>query len=184
MKKIFLSFMLLFCLVLAGCGDADQPGLSGDKENMMLGELPEGYEVGDTAADFQIELLNGDFVKLSDYRERYVILNYWYIGCSRCKGELPAFKKLQKKYGDSLVILAVNYGDDKVDIQEFMDEKGYDFKVGVDPKYKIEFPGDGIPYTLIIDTEGVIRAVIPWAHSDSEVMFELYDTNLEDIVNN
>ena len=51
-------------------------------------------------------------VKLSDYRGKAVLLNFWATWCSPCKVEMPWFVELQKKYGnDGLVILGVAMDD-------------------------------------------------------------------------
>lgn len=60
------------------------------------------------AADFQLRTLEGKPVRLSDFRGKVVLMNFWTTWCSACVGEMPALVALQKKHGDKLVILGVS----------------------------------------------------------------------------
>lgn len=61
-----------------------------------------------TAPDFQLRTLEGKPVRLSDFRGKVVLMNFWTTWCSACLGEIPALVALQKKHGDTLVILGVS----------------------------------------------------------------------------
>jgi thiol-disulfide isomerase/thioredoxin len=60
------------------------------------------------AADFQLHTLEGKPVRLSDYRGKVVLMNFWTTWCTACVGEMPALVALQKKHSDRLVILGVS----------------------------------------------------------------------------
>lgn len=60
------------------------------------------------AADFQLHALDGQPVRLSDFRGKVVLMNFWTTWCSACVGEMPALVALQKKHGDKLVIIGVS----------------------------------------------------------------------------
>lgn len=60
------------------------------------------------AADFQLRTLEGKPVRLSDFRGKVVLMNFWTTWCTACVGEMPALVALQKKRGDKLVILGVS----------------------------------------------------------------------------
>lgn len=60
------------------------------------------------AADFQLHTLEGKPVRLSDFRGKVVLMNFWTTWCSACVGEMPALVALQKKHGDKLVIIGVS----------------------------------------------------------------------------
>ena len=55
---------------------------------------------GQLAPDFELASLDGKNVKLSDYRGKAVLLNFWATWCEPCKIEMPWFVNLQKKYGE------------------------------------------------------------------------------------
>jgi thiol-disulfide isomerase/thioredoxin len=60
------------------------------------------------AADFQLRTLDDKRVRLSDYRGKVVLINFWTTWCTACIGEMPALIALQKRHGDKLVILGVS----------------------------------------------------------------------------
>ncbi len=83
------------------------------------------------APDFELTTLDGNRVKLSDYRGKAVLLNFWATWCSPCKVEMPWFVDMQKHYGnDGLVILGVAMDDsDTPKIAQFASEMGVNYPV-------------------------------------------------------
>jgi thiol-disulfide isomerase/thioredoxin len=64
------------------------------------------------APDFSLQSLDGKTVRLSDFRGKAVLLNFWATWCEPCKIEMPWFVELQKKYGpDGLQIVGVAMDD-------------------------------------------------------------------------
>lgn len=49
------------------------------------------------AAEFELRTLEGKTVRLSDFRGKMVLMNFWTTWCSACVGEMPALVALQKK---------------------------------------------------------------------------------------
>ena len=60
------------------------------------------------AAEFELRTLEGKTVRLSDFRGKVVLMNFWTTWCSACVGEMPALVALQKKHSDKLVIIGVS----------------------------------------------------------------------------
>ncbi len=59
------------------------------------------------APEWRLKDLDGKPVKLSDFKGKVVILNFWAIWCPPCRKEIPTFVSLQKQYGEKgLVMLA------------------------------------------------------------------------------
>jgi thiol-disulfide isomerase/thioredoxin len=99
-------------------------------------------------------------VKLSDYRGKVVLLNFWYPYCGPCRGEFPELQKVSEKYGpDRFVILAVNVHPEEDDyVLPYMKGKKWGF---VPLRGNVEFAekelgANGYPTNLLIDTEGRI----------------------------
>jgi peroxiredoxin len=120
----------------------------------------EGTEIGDTAPDFELVSTNEEKVKLSDYRGKKVMLNFWATWCPPCREEIPA---MQNFYDEKeIVILAVNLTQTeakKQDVVDFMEKHRVTFPVLLDEasdvsnKYRIQ----PIPTTYMIDSQGKIR---------------------------
>jgi thiol-disulfide isomerase/thioredoxin len=85
---------------------------------------------GVQAPDFTLLTLDGNKVKLSDYRGKAVLLNFWATWCPPCKVEMPWFEELQKQYGkDGLVVLGVAMDDSEpATIAKFASELGVNIK--------------------------------------------------------
>ncbi len=115
---------------------------------------------GMPAPNFELATLDGKVVKLSDYRGKAVLLNFWATWCSPCKVEMPWFVDLQNKYGnDGLVILGVAMDDsDTPAIAKFANKMGVNYPVllgtnEVSEEYgNVEF----LPTSFYIDREGKI----------------------------
>lgn len=177
-KRITVIFMaVILLLAFSACGEAEE------SKNQMFGEIPDEYKAGDIPVDFEVELLDGETVRLSDFKGKVVLLNFWFITCRPCVAELPAFEMLQEEFADDLVVLAVNSRDRRAEVEEFIREKGYTFDVGVDRNGIIEYPLRLAPYTLIIDREGVISSVRMGAYEDdAQPMYEEYKPEIEMLV--
>ena len=133
---------------------------------------------GDVAPDFTMNLVGGGTFTLSDYDDEIVLLNFFATWCGPCVGEMPAFEML-KEDGDA-VIVSVNCGESKKDVNDFVDDNGYTYMIGYDTDYVIEeyYPTDGIPYTLVIN-KGIIEKIFIGAYGADE-MYEEYSEAIAD----
>nr|WP_295973653.1 redoxin domain-containing protein [uncultured Bacillus sp.] len=116
-----------------------------------------GLKIGVKAPDFELESLTGEKVKLSDYRGKKVILNFWATWCSPCKKEMPAMEKFYQRAGDDVEILAVNI-DPQYNVKGFTEDMGITFPVLLDKKDKVNstYSVLTIPTTYFINEEGII----------------------------
>ena len=88
-----------------------------------------GQLIGRTAPDFELQSLEGNHVKLSDFRGKAVLLIFWATYCGPCKIEMPWFVELQKQYGpQGFQILGVAMDDaSNEDIAKFAKEIGVNY---------------------------------------------------------
>lgn len=158
MRGLFIFFAVF---LLAGCGKSgegqEQQNQQDQKEQTVFKEL----SAGDTAPDFTAETAGGDSFTLSEQSGKVVLLNFWATWCGPCVGEMPAFEKLDKEYGEELAILAVNCEEDKETVNQFISDNGYHFPIAYDLEGKIaeQYPCDGIPYTLVIGKDGTVKNI-------------------------
>jgi len=61
--------------------------------------------------DFLIKDLDGKDVKLSSYKGKVVLLNFWATWCGPCKAEIPGFVELQEKYKKDLIVVGYSVDD-------------------------------------------------------------------------
>ena len=113
---------------------------------------------GKVAPDFELTSLDGKRVKLSDFRGKAVLLNFWATWCSPCKVEMPWFVDLQKKYGnDGLVVVGVAMDDtDTPKIAEFASQMGVNYPVllGTDKVSDDYGNVQFLPTSFYIDRDG------------------------------
>ena len=115
---------------------------------------------GLAAPDFTLESLEGKTVRLSDFRGKGVLLNFWATWCQPCKIEMPWFAELQKQYGpQGLQIVGVAMDDaSPKEIGEFAHDLGVNYPILVGK----ESVGDAyggvqfLPATFYIGRDGKV----------------------------
>ena len=95
MKRNALVFVALLVAILAMLASGKYLDRTRKHGPMKL----VGDVQGVPAPDFTLPSLDGRKVKLSDYRGKAVLLNFWATWCPPCKVEMPWFADLQKQYG-------------------------------------------------------------------------------------
>lgn len=106
--------------------------------------------------------LDGKEFNLETLRGKYVLIDFWGTWCGPCVAEMPKVKEYKEKYKDELVILAINSGDTKQKIIDFIKPKGYDWmqlmskRGDGEDNFVSKFNINGFPTKFIIDPEGKI----------------------------
>ncbi len=124
------------------------------------------------ASDFSLQDMNGKAVRLSDYKGKVVLLEFWAAWCPPCRASVPGLEKLHKAYKDKgLVLLAVSMDEGGWDeVRSFIAESGITYTVlkgteDVAIKYQVR----SIPLMLILNKEGKIAKRYLGMGSDEEL---------------
>jgi cytochrome c biogenesis protein CcmG/thiol:disulfide interchange protein DsbE len=124
---------------------------------------PVACDVGAKPANLSYTLkdMNGNDVRLSDFKGKVILLDFWATWCGPCKIEIPAFVELQNKYGkDGLVVLGFSVDDPLEKLKPFADQFkiNYPVLVGKDRDEVQDAYGPiwGIPTTVLIGRDGRI----------------------------
>lgn len=125
-------------------------------------EIKIGLEKGNLAPDFELTTLDGRKVKLSDYRGKKVILNFWATWCPPCRAEIPDMDKFYSSYKDKdIVILGVNLTkaeQDQTSVKSFIKEYRVTYPIPLDKESLVAemYQVSAIPTSYIIDPQGTI----------------------------
>jgi cytochrome c biogenesis protein CcmG/thiol:disulfide interchange protein DsbE len=136
---------------------------------------------GKTAENIPLEI-NGKAEKLSDYRGKVVVLNFWATWCPPCVEETPSLIELNKRLASrNGVVLGVSVDDDAAAYQKFIADHGVNFPTSRDAskKYAQDYGTVMYPETYIIDRHGKIaRKVIGPQDWNSAEMVSYFDALL------
>ena len=140
----------------------------------------ETEEKGSEAPDFTVYDLEGNAYKLSDFRGKPVLLNFWASWCGPCQMEMPDFQKFYETHGDKVNFVIVNLTDGQQETVEsasaFIAEKGYTFPVYYDTDIDaaMKYGVSAVPVSYFIDAEGYFVA---WAQGamDAQMLQQAMD---------
>src|SRR5699024_9036293 len=121
-----------------------------------------GLEKGDFAPDFELETLDGDSAKLSDYEGERVIVNFWATWCPPCRAEIPDLKKLYDKHDVTILALNMTQSEENLKkVTDFVDEFDMDFPVLKDTTGEVSMNYEIVAYptSYYIDSDGRIQFV-------------------------
>lgn len=158
--RTLLPIILIVVVLVSGCGSSTPTSTTA---------VSEGINIGDRAIDFQLQTLDGKTVKLSDFRGKPVLLNFWTTWCPPCRFEVPFLQQINDSYAaKGLVMLAVDVGENSTIIKNFMTSLNVSLTVPMDTDGKVAkaYSITTIPRTFFIDKNGIIRQIIPGAFPD------------------
>ena len=170
--KLFI-WILAFAVIIVGASVLYNR-LSGEVELGGIATTPQVVEdptgeteaQGSEAPDFTVYDLEGNAHKLSDFRGKPVLLNFWASWCGPCQMEMPDFQKYYESHGDKVNFVIVNLTDGRQETVEsasaFIEEKGYTFPVYYDTDIDAaaKYGVNAVPVSYFLDAEGYFVA---WA---------------------
>lgn len=188
-KKSLFILILLIVAILGGCSSNKEkidtqvlPKEDIKKDEALAEEMEPIEEVEKReevekmlAPDFTLKNLNGEEVSLSDFKGKYVLINFWATWCKWCDVEMPSLNKLYKE-NDDLVVLAVDVMEDKKTVQKYIEKGKYEFEVVLDEEGKIaqDYYVSSFPTSFFVDKEGYLIGGIP-GMLEYEQMVEIMD---------
>ena len=119
---------------------------------------------GNKAPALALKDLRGRNLRLSDYRGKVVLLNFWATWCPPCRAEMPELVRMQREYrSKGLQVIGVTYPPQTAaEVRLFVRELKVNYPVALGTKKTMSLFGQSetLPVTVIIDREGNVRDVI------------------------
>jgi len=120
-----------------------------------------GLGKGDIAPDFELKTLDGETVRLSDYRGERVFVNFWATWCPPCRAEIPDLLKLyENKDVEILAVDLTNTEQSEEDVIEFTEDfemNTFPVLMDVDADVAVEYQVQAYPTTYMVDSNGRIQ---------------------------
>lgn len=122
--------------------------------------LPEVVNVGDQMVDGDLYDVKGDLHHLSEFKGKYIMLDFWSLGCGPCLQSFPELKEVSEMYKDSLEIVSISM-DTKKSWSDFVERKSLtgnqwnEFAkgtTGLAAAYQVK----GIPRYVMISPAGIV----------------------------
>lgn len=133
-------------------------------------------------AELNFKDIHGRYVRLSDYRGKVVLVNFWATWCPPCKAEIPDLIRLQREYGSAgLQVIGVTYPpQDLATVRRFVRSVKMNYPVGLGTKKtKLLFTqSETLPMTIVIGKDGRVRDII-----DGILLPEEFEQKIKPLLN-
>lgn len=143
-----LSILLLGLAFFLSCSS---PGLQENARDPAV--------QGQMAPNFSFNDQSGRRLSLSDFRGKVVLINFWATWCPPCRDEMPSMESLQRQMDkNEFAILALSVDDSWDQVNQFMNQSGFDLPVYADFDKKISslYGTFKFPETYVLDREGIL----------------------------
>ncbi|HZZ93166.1 MAG TPA: TlpA disulfide reductase family protein [Usitatibacter sp.] len=112
--------------------------------------------------------LDGRRVDLRQLQGRVVLVNFWATWCEPCRAEMPSIERLRARLeGRPFEVLAVNYGESREKVAQFLQHEHVALPVLLDPDKEVgdAWNAKGLPMTFLVDVRGRVRY---WAFGEMD----------------
>ncbi|HPU85875.1 MAG TPA: TlpA disulfide reductase family protein [Candidatus Latescibacteria bacterium] len=167
-----IAVVIVIAAAAAGC-TKKQSDQAASTEISSETLAPRFVSMNAPAPDFTLKnRITGEDVKLSAYRGRVVMVNFWAPWCPPCREELPDLVGLyEANRGKGFELLGVFVSGDPGEVDQMVRQHGIDYPVLTgDESVARAWLVNGIPTTYIIDREGVVR--VQYVGAQPRAVFE------------
>ena len=119
-------------------------------------------EIGKLAPTFALENVRDEsaLIKITDYYGKPIVLNFYASWCSPCRREIPDFQKAAQQLDGQVTFIGINFAEDKVRALGILNLFNATYLAVLDRTGEVgmNYGLQGLPYTVFIDSEGVVRS--------------------------
>ena len=136
------------------------------------------------APDFTLPTMTGANITLSELEGTPVVLNFWSISCYWCRKQLPYLENVARQSEGEIKVIAVNIVDNAASVQNFFGDYEPTMIVALDGKgevfanYSLAYNNTrgAIPFTLFVDSEGLVKYVKLGAFASETELWNTLDS--------
>lgn len=153
-SRVFVAAGISLSLMLAGC--------SSSKPVKAASNSTKPDKERKSAPEFELKDADGKTVRLSDYKGKVVLLDFWATWCGPCKIEIPWFIDFERKYKDQgFAVIGVSMDEEGWQVvKPFISELAINYRIlqGSDSTAQLYGGVEALPTTFLIDRDGKIAA--------------------------
>lgn len=162
MKKVAFIIILLFTVF----------GISVNAQESIISE---SIQLGTAVPDFDIHILTNEGTtkqSIKDFRGKVVILEFWATYCGPCIPAMEHLNKIQQKLHNELVVISIT-DEDRAKVVSFLNKRPTTSLVALDHDKKLNslFYHQFMPHTILIDPNGVLKAITSPDEITEEVIY-------------
>ena len=111
--------------------------------------------------NFEIEDAEGGIIDFNEFQGKVVFLNFWATWCPPCRKEIPDLQAFHEQYGDRVVLLGIDWSEDREEVRSFLRRYGATYPNVIDKsgEFFVKYQLIGLPTSFWIDEQGVIRGM-------------------------
>lgn len=150
--------------------------LTSTQRNSQIGKkieaclTPTKAKIGDDMPDTELSNIDGNHHRLSDYKGKYLLLDFWSRSCGHCIESLPEMEILSDMWKEKVTFIGINIDDEK-SWKEFSQRKNIKWIDLNDPKgafgLYIRYKANGTPFYVLVTPDGKITDIWYGYNKDS-----------------
>lgn len=169
------------CIALAGCSSSNSEEMAGEESSRIVPvtseagsgaprvstPVPTEKPKGRSAPEFNLTLLDGSSVQLSDFQGKVLLIDFWATWCGPCRMSIPHLIELQEELGqEGFAILGVSLDRTGVDaVRRFVESAEINYAIAMGTPGIVRAYGGpqgirGIPIAFLVDRDGQLANVI------------------------
>lgn len=151
MKMRLLAVLFVFVPLIVFC--------TGNKTEKTNGNYNTVTAYSEKAPDFTLKSIDGKTIKLSNYKGKIVIIDFWATWCPPCRKGIPDLIEIQKEYSKDVVVLGISVDRETAkDVPGFVKNNKINYTVALFNEDIIKRYGgiNSIPTSFVIDRNGNI----------------------------
>jgi cytochrome c biogenesis protein CcmG/thiol:disulfide interchange protein DsbE len=165
---IILSVVFMFFIILR---EKDNQPVQNTRDRQYVVPVAVNY----AAPDLSLKNINERIESLSDFKGQVVLVNNWATWCPPCKAEMPILVKFfNDHHNDGLAIVAIEAGEPREQVLQYVKNFEMPFTVWLDPNGKAltAFANQNLPSSYVLDRLGNVRYA--WTGEISREMLDKY----------